>query len=254
MERICEDRIKPNKGRKMVFGFLILFVGIVFLLDNIGLLPNGAKDILLTWQMLLIAIGLLSISSRNNLFPGLVMILIGSFFLMPHFFDFSFNFTRLLWPVLLIAIGLMIILRRNMGTHHFHHHHHYHGRPPITVLEDNQDSLIDEVNVFGGSKRNVVSQNFTGGKITSIFGGTELDFTNAKLAEGSNVLDMVCIFGGASFVIPADWTVRTEVVSILGGFVDKRHNIPTTINRDRELVIKGVAIFGGGELKSFKDI
>jgi predicted membrane protein len=247
MEKYCEHRIKPSKGRKVIFGGIILLIGFIFLLDNIGILSFEIKDVLFTWQMLLIAIGLLSLSGGRNCFPGLIMIIIGSFFLVPHFFDFSFNFTKLLWPIILIIIGLMIIFRRNIGPHHQPPH------PPFTRMDDNVDNLIDEVNVFGGSKRNVVSQSFNGGRITSIFGGTDLDFTNAKLAEGVNVLDMICVFGGASIIIPADWHVRTEVVSILGGFTDKRHNIPTTIDKERVLVIKGVAIFGGGEIKSFRE-
>jgi predicted membrane protein len=247
MEKYCEQRMRPNKSRKMVFGLLILFIGIIFLFDNIGLLPYDVKDVLFTWQMLLIAIGLLNISGGRNYFPGIIMIMIGAFFLIPHLIVFSFNFTKLFWPILLITIGLLIIFRQNIGPHRHPQH------PPFTQLDDNSDSLIDEINVFGGSKRNVVSQSFSGGKITSIFGGTELDFTHAKLADGTSVLDMVCIFGGTSIVLPADWHVRTEVVSILGGFADKRQNIPAITDKDKVLIIKGVAIFGGGEIKSFRE-
>jgi hypothetical protein len=42
--------------------------------------------------------------------------------------------------------------------------------------------------------------------------------------------------------------VQVEVVSIFGGFSDKRHS--STIDRDKKLIIKGVAIFGGGEIKT----
>jgi predicted membrane protein len=253
MERYCEHKMKPCNGRKLVFGLIILVVGVIFLFDNLGVLPYDVKDIIFTWQMLLIAIGIVSLSGRNC-FPGIIMILIGSFFLAPHLFDFSFNFTKLFWPVLLIAIGLIMIFRRNIGPHHHFPHSPNAPHPPFTQMDDNMDNLIDEVNVFGGSKRNVISQSFSGGKITCIFGGADLDFTRAKLAEGSNVLDLVCIFGGTSIIIPTDWHVRTEVVSILGGFSDKRQNIPTTTDKDRVLVIKGVAIFGGGEIKSFREL
>jgi len=197
--------------------------------------------------MLLIAIGCMNLFSRKGYFGGLIMILIGFFFLIPEIHFFSFDFTRLFWPILLIAIGLLIIFRRSIGSGMNHKYVHCKNNPT-----SNGDGYIDEVNIFGGSKQQNVSQNFCGGKITAVFGGSELDLSRAKLAEGVNVLDMVCIFGGTVIIVPSDWHVRTEVVSILGGFADKRHNIPTAaVTRDRELIIKGVTIFGGGEIKSY---
>lgn len=53
-----------------------------------------------------------------------------------------------------------------------------------------------------------------------------------------------------SIIVPSDWTVNLQASSILGGFVDKRHNVKNTTT-DRELVIKGSAIFGGGDIKSY---
>lgn len=245
MERYSEN-CKPRKGKKLILGLIFMFLGVIWLLDNFSVLPFAVKDIVFSWQMLLIGIGLINLFGRNSYFAGLVMILIGVFFLLPEIIPFSFRFTHLFWPVLLIAIGLLIIFRHNV-THHNHFHNHFHKS------EMSPDNTIDEVNIFGGSKQNIVSNDFRGGKITSIFGGSEIDLTNAKLAEGKNILEMVCIFGGSSIIVPSDWHVRTEVVSILGGFADKRHNIPGAQNKERELIIKGVAIFGGGEIKSFKE-
>lgn len=235
-----------SKGRKVALGLIILSLGFVFLFDNLGILPQSIKSVVISWPMLLVAIGIINLFGRNSYFAGLIMIVIGLFFITPRLFDFAFNFTSILWPVLLIIIGLLIIFRKGLG------------RSPKPDFEFNQqnfddpESTIDEVNVFGGSKHNIISQNFKGGKITSIFGGTELDFTNAQLAEGTNFLEMVCIFGGASIILPSDWVVRSEVVSILGGFADQRKSVPRFENNGKLLVIKGVAIFGGGEIKSIK--
>jgi predicted membrane protein len=241
-----EENVKPNTNKKLVLGLIIMFLGAILLADNFNMLPYGLKSIIFTWQMLLIAIGCLNLFNRKGYLGGLIMILIGLFFLIPQIHLFSFDFTRLFWPTLLIAIGILIIFRRNISGSH---HKHFQCKNSSTTTKD---GFIDDINIFGGSKKQNLSQNFCGGKVTAVFGGSEIDLSRAKLAEGTSVLDMVCIFGGTVIMVPSDWHVRTEVVSILGGFADKRHNLPSTpVDKDRELIIKGVTIFGGGEIKSF---
>jgi predicted membrane protein len=144
-------------------------------------------------------------------------------------------------------MGIIIILRRTFDMRQ------YHERHDERVQTDSRDDYIDDIAVFSGHKHMVYSQNFKGGKIASIFGGSEIDFTRSKLAEGKNVLEVLAIFGGASIKVPNDWNVRVEMGSVLGGFADKRHINPETFaaNQNKELIIKGVAIFGGGEIKSY---
>ena len=104
-------------------------------------------------------------------------------------------------------------------------------------------------NVFGGGKHQVPPSEFKGGKISNVFGGVELDLSQTTLAVGRNVLEIECVFGGASILVPADWVVHIEMTSVAGGFVDKRHSTKNG-SSDRELIIKGSAVFGGGEIKS----
>lgn len=109
---------------------------------------------------------------------------------------------------------------------------------------------IDETNIFSGSEKKIISQNFRGGKITSIFGGSEIDLSSSHLAEGTNVLEVFYMFGGSSISVPADWVVVNKVTSILGGFSDKRNVNPTpTSGSGKILIIQGFVMFGGGEIK-----
>ena len=99
---------------------------------------------------------------------------------------------------------------------------------------------------------NFLSDNFKGGRLTSIFGGSEINLTNCKLAEGKNVIDVFMVFGGNVLIVPPDWSIKIEVVSIFGGFSDKRHNFTDESKKEnKELYIKGMAIFGGGEIKNY---
>ncbi len=243
------NNYKPNNTRKVVFGLIIVALGALLLADNFEGLSEHIRSVVFSLPMLIVAIGILNLFGRRSYVTGVIIIMVGVFFLIPKiFYNIDPDFTRLFWPSILIAIGILIIVRRGMG--HDHHHHHFHKHFHDYTAKETSDGYIDEVNIFGGNKSKIVSQNFKGGKITSIFGGSELDFTHAQLAEGTNVIDMVCMFGGTSMILPADWYVRSKVVSILGGFADKRLNISNPAVKDRELVIKGIAIFGGGEIKS----
>jgi hypothetical protein len=63
------------------------------------------------------------------------------------------------------------------------------------------------------------------------------------------MIEVVFIFGGSTMLVPADWNIQVEVFNIFGGYVDKR--ISSQIDPNKTVIIKGVTIFGGGEVKSY---
>lgn len=78
-----------------------------------------------------------------------------------------------------------------------------------------------------------------------IFGGGELDLTEAVLTAQETVITAVCIFGGLEITVPEGMVVRSEVVGIFGGTeVPKDSGAPGA----PVLVVKGAAIFGGVEI------
>lgn len=78
-----------------------------------------------------------------------------------------------------------------------------------------------------------------------IFGGGELDLTEAVLTAQETVLTAVCLFGGLEITVPEGMVVRSEVVGIFGGTeVPKDSGEPGA----PVLVVKGAAIFGGIEI------
>ena len=128
----------------------------------------------------------------------------------------------------------------------------------IRLLYFNSDSSrvnkdkIDDVSIFGGGTKIISSNNFQGGNITAIFGGSEINLINCQLAEGENVLDVLCVFGGTTIILPKEWNIVINVTSILGGFSNKAIRNPSiVIDQTRTLHIKGLAMFGGGEVKTY---
>ncbi len=227
--------------RRLLIGLLILAVGMAVLLSNVGILDFEIRKYILRWEAIPIVLGLIFLLSHEHKGPGIVLLLVGGALYMRDFFDLRFNFWQVFWPGLLIIIGLMIILRRKFEPSH-----------PEKKSTDNED-IIDEVAIFGGGEKTLISQNFQGGKVLAVFGGSKFNLSRARLAPGRNYIEILAVFGGMELIVPEDWDIKISVVPIFGGFSDKHRRLARTeeSNQESELIIKGYVIFGGGEIKSY---
>jgi hypothetical protein len=104
--------------------------------------------------------------------------------------------------------------------------------------------------IFSGAKKVILSKHFKGGELVNIFGGCEIDLTQADMTSPA-VVDVTAIFGGATLVVPSNWAIRSEAVTIFGGIGDKRKIMPSNESPARTLVIRGTMVFGGMEIKSY---
>jgi predicted membrane protein len=248
METSVEQILKRHKMKKYAFGFFVILAGLLLLAFNFDILPYGWKHVFFSWQMLLIVIGAISIFGNDSKMPGLILMLIGGFFIIPEIFVMHISFTRLFWPLILIIIGVMILSKRRINDRWKQKFEYKFGQ---TVSSPAEEGYINEENIFSGSKRRVTNQVFKGGKISNVFGGTEIDLTQATLAEGKTELIIECIFGGVTLIVPADWKVVLNISAVLGGFSDKRVVVKEPSDPNKVLIIRGSAIFGGGEIKSY---
>lgn len=237
-----------NNKRSLILGCIFIALGGIFLLENFNVLPYDFFDIIFSWESILILIGAILVATRENKIPGFVMIGIGGLFLLESFVRdvfrwYWFDAPDLIWPLAIIGIGVAIILRGNKSKDDYDY-------------DEKKNSSTDFLNataVLGGGDIKVNSSHFRGGSVTAIMGGGTYDLSSAELAEGPQVIDVFALFGGASFIVPSDWTVRIEVTPLFGGFSDNRkvNSQSSGIDPTKELVLKGTVIFGGGELKNF---
>jgi predicted membrane protein len=227
-------------SNRAVIGFILILAGLFLVIRNTGFFPDFIDHVIFSWPMLLVTIGLIMTLGASEKTGGIIVMAVGGFFMIPLLFRETFHMYNMFWPSIFIIIGVIFIVSRNRGWNH--------GISRGVVGDD----YIDYVNVFSGGERQVVSENFKGGKVSAIFGGIELDLTKAKLSPGRNDLEIACIFGGATIIVPDDWSVKIDVTPILGGFSDSRKLSPgRTVDTNSQLVIKGAVIFGGGEVKSY---
>jgi len=236
------EEYKTKTGGRIVIGGFILLMGVAFLLSNFDMIDFNIPQFIFSWPTILIVIGAIIIINSNDV-AGYILASIGILFLLGRYYDFNpWDF----WPVLLIVVGLYILL--NINKHPKSCARGSNSRSGKGV--DVNDDFIDEVAIFGGGKKYISSKNFLGGKTTAIFGGLELDLLDAQLAPGEQTIDMLAIFGGVSFFIPRDWKIVVKLTPIFGGFSDERRREPSfSGSNEKVLVIKGLVLFGGGEIK-----
>ncbi len=252
---VFNNQLKNKRNQSAWFGVLVVAFGFVLLGLNMGFIPDEFRRVFISWQMVLIAIGLFNLFIRH-ITSGLILLLVGGFFVLPrlaiaspeYFAWVNPNFTQLFWPLLLIVAGILIIASRSWKPKKYHschrHSHHKYERE-----ESNYGSRFTRNVVFSGADILVVDPVFYGCELNSVFGGIELDLRKTTLPEGTTVVEANAVFGGIAIYVPEDWHVEVHTDSVFGDFSDARSVRPAS-GGSRKLLIKGASVFGGGELKN----
>jgi predicted membrane protein len=249
-----EERLERHRHGHVWAGIFLLAIGGLALIRSFGV-PMPVW--LFSWQMLLIAIGLF-IGFRKGFRDGgwFIPIIIGGAFLANDFF-LQGELRRHIWPLILIVVGVLFIFRpRGRHRHNYLDQKKNTGLStevitPVSEQSYSQDDFIDTTSIFGGTEKTILSKNFKGGNMVNIFGGTELNLTQADI-NGTAVLEVTAIFGGATLIVPSHWVIKSEAVTIFGGISEKRRNMTGfTETPGKTLIIKGTVMFGGIEIKSF---
>ncbi len=268
-----ENQKSPQKTNgHLIGGVVVLTVGLLFLLKNMDFLSPELSHYIFSWKTLLIGIGILNLTLARNHVAGIILIAIGTFFWLPDWFDFSLRAGQLFWPVVIIIVGIALLLKRpsNNRPPNSRRKHKWDKRPinpnqsnpnsgPSNTYEGtkgfaSEQEYIDDVAIFSGSTKKINTLNFKGGRMTAIFGGSEVNLSRSRLAPGENILNVFFMFGGSEIVVPSDWNVVIEATPIFGGFSDERYisgDMNSQEGNQSVLVIKGLVIFGGAELKSY---
>ncbi len=244
-----EPELHTQNNKRLIFGGLLIAAGALIVGRRLGILPDFLFHFVFNWQVILIIIGGLMLFNKQKSRRGIILIIIGAAFLIPHYLFIPFGINHLFFPAALILIGVFMIIR----------HNETYGEKTRTGYANNSASYsqdyIDETYIFGGGNIHVISDNFKGGKYSALFGGGKIDLSHAILSkEKRPILKVDLIFGGAEILIPNDWNVVIKSNSIFGGFGMKKNGIRREqIDMSKEIVIVGNAIFGGGDIKRVKN-
>lgn len=256
-EVFWQEMEKNHRRGKILGGLLIVIIGALFLGRELGM---NIPEWIFTWKMLLIAIGtMMIVKSGFRSGKGIFLILIGGAFLASDMYP-AILIKPLLWPILIILFGLFIIFKPRRKQHylfrkrmyHKYHRHHHHGDWHCDNPGQNvDDDKIESTTFMGAVKKNILSKNFKGGEITNVLGGAEINLSQADF-EGTATLEITNVLGGTKMIIPANWGIQSELVSVMGSIEDKRPLQPNlNVEKSKILILRGTVFMGGIDIKSY---
>lgn len=276
-----------KRSGKVAGGVVLVVIGLLLLASKMQVFffPSWV----FTWQMFLIVLGIYLGFKHSFQKPSwLILVVIGGVFLLDDYLFFDLSLRRFFWPILVIGLGLWLILRPKK-RHPWEQQLNSSQTPPAVdettgyytdpstgayaggytdytgadtytsnsygaapnPMASGPEDYIDTVAILGGIKKNVISKNFKGGEIVSIFGGTELNLMQADIQHPVE-LEAVQVFGGTTLIVPPHWQVKSdEMVAILGGIDDKRPAYQQNYDPNKVLILKGTTLFGGLSIKSY---
>ena len=216
-----------------ILGICVLAVGVILLLDNLGVME--AEDVIDFWPMILVLIGIshfLRPKGSRRWLAGWLFVFAGVIIQLSNFGYLRFDPFDL-WPILLVIAGISLILKpfRKRGAN---------------LAEDT--GVFEATAILGGTSRRLSAADFQGGDAVAIMGGCEIDLRDCGSEGGPAEIDTFTFWGGIEIRVPEDWEVQVKGVAILGGFGDETRTIEG--DGHKVLVITGVSIMGGVEVKN----
>lgn len=222
---------------RILLGLVVLTLGVLFLLDSADVLDAG-KAISHYWPTVIIAMALFQFAEGTHGWVGPSIFLIaGSLLLLVTSDVVSGDVWSYVWPIAIIAGGILIIGRWRTST-----------RP----AQAHADDMIVADGIFGGPTVASASQNFRAASLTAVFGGVTLDLRNARPAPEGAAINATAIFGGIELLVPQGWRIAVKATPIFGGVDDKTVHDPDPGPDAPTLVIDGLTLFGGIEVKHNK--
>lgn len=254
-------RITPQ----LIVGLLIIFVGVVFTLDELGIAP--AISYLRYWPLALIAIGVLKMLQARDgggAFAGLLFAIVGVWLQAE---ELNIIHIRIwdIWPLALVAFGGYLVWQgiagrdapqgvppagatfpeSDMGqTPSSHPSSQWTDQAPTRA---DANATLSAMAILGGVSRGNNSRAFRGADLLAIMGGLQIDLRQAAI-HGEAVMDVFVMWGGVEIRVPEDWTVSSRIVPLMAGVEDKTR--PPQGASTHRLVLRGFALMGGVEIKN----
>ncbi len=197
--------------------------------------------------------------NHTGLVPGLVLVIVGTIFLLDHLGIIHGETLWKFWPLAIVAVGLIKFVKEGdrvigigcilvggllllnklgliglswgtlwpfilivIGASMIWSRFEMPKLPgsPGTVASTGGDTLNEHA-LFSGVERRVGVNNFKGGIITAIFGGVEIDFHSADIEGEEAVIFVEAIFGGIELTVPERWNVVFQGQNVFAGFSDE---------------------------------
>jgi len=196
----------------------------------------------------------------GGLLTGLILIVVGTLFLLAHMGYLQAEQVWKFWPLLIVIVGIAKLMSPEgrvlgvlaiaiggflqlnklgftaltlrdvwpviliaLGVMMIFSRTQLRQWTSLPKTPDGGDSAqtMHEFAVFGSVERRITVSNFRGGTISAIFGSVEVDFRSADIDGEEAVLIVEAMFGGIEITVPERWTVVYQGQSIFGGYSDE---------------------------------
>jgi len=229
-------KVKSCRWNSALFmGVVVVGIGVLLLLDQANLID--VSRIFRFWPMLFVVAGLFKLFTADQA-PGRVwggfLVFVGGVLQAERLNYIHIRIERLWWPLMLIGAGVILVwqaLSYRRGT------------------SGSSASSFSVFHIFGGGERRISSLSFEGGQVMVAFGGFKIDLRQADMQGTEAVIDASAVFGGGEILVPPTWTVVMDGLGLFGGYGDSTQHPPAT-GPTKNLIVKGLAMFGGVEVKN----
>ena len=248
-----EDRMARhghhNAGSGIFFGAIVVVIGCLLLLDNLGLVRF--HDVWQYWPALLVAWGasrIVDSRTPSGYFWGGIVALIGALLLLDTLDIINFNLA-IIWPLILIAFGVSVLLRA------LEHNRYRSGLPlsssPGVGLPLSSSPVVGTHAFFSESRSGSDTQDFQGGEATAVFGAARFDLRNASMTVDEARIDVNVVFGEVEVRIPETWNVINRAGVLFAGVNDRSIHPKLDPNvKTPRVVITGSVLFGAITLRN----
>ena len=231
------DSMAPNLIRsatKLLIGLWILTIGMLWTLDNLGLVESEA--ITRWWPVVVIVIGVVRLfDPATSRVGSIVIVLIGLALLLDTLGVWDFD-PGDFFPLFIALIGVKLVTDV------------FRRRGDRNIEGATADAVVHAFAFMSGVGRRSVSSDFRGGDANAIMGGVEIDLRGAQIQPGQHViLDTFAMMGGIEIQVPENWRVVSEVFPLMAAYEDGTKN---TEAGKSVLVVRGFVLMGAVEVKN----
>jgi predicted membrane protein len=226
-----------RSGGAMVAGVVIITIGAILLLNQLGVLPHVVT--LHFWPVVLVVVGLIKLLSGNDAGDRVVggCLIAAGVILQTNALGITQITWSQAWPAVIMVVGVMLVV------------HALTGKPCGSNFS--VDPEWNSFYVFGGGERQVTAKDFRGARLFAVFGGYEVDLTRADIGGNEAYIEANAVFGGGEIRVPTTWKVVVQGMGVFGGYDDKTQHVQTDpAAPNKTLYVRGVAVFGGIEVKN----